>query len=1607
MPNTTEFKEYTLLVKTKVEKNFDFGKISLNLSTEDKAGTPEFDPQSSFAENPISLKVFIKPAKDDGDLGAMEEKILDETLYVHKFEYAKLVVNVDGNNIQSEIIPFELLIDHINLNKPFNLKINSKNINNSNADKYSKLKFEISDENNDSKLILSLGIEYSYQFNDNYIFEQKKYVITEKKPLIAELPPKSILGEEIKVRISDILDNEIPIISVNGKEISNSIIEKNILDYEFPNPNKIIISSPTLKDSEEPENVFPTRIRGKIIDVYGKKKISNCQIVLFYYRDGDEKTPAIPFLYTKTNLNGDFSEVYPNIEFNEKEKVFARLSVYPGESNDKVYFDLDNNNRLREYNLIVLDNLQKDEIDDCKCNEKEEVNHKCNCHREKNVDRLPEYEDLINDDQYTQDIGGSCVNFTKPNRTLSESTFYAVIRTTEPQIIGLDLMRVDEHIKNIEKSASLPLKKHNTSKDGLGEKIGFYPSLIFPWKRLTYRLKDRFELSGNTFVDWDETPTFYQAVTLAFGHLVQYRQRFYSNGYSLGNIITTEGLAPGQVKKIAILDWKRTQNSSRDEKMDYRDELEASTDHTQDFEELQSAMLTENSAGGSSSSVNSTTAAVGAAVGGAFPPVIFGVAGGVGTTNSSSGSGSWANSSRSTSASMNSQLADKTKQAAKNIRSQRATVITSDTQMETVGARTEVLANYNHCHSINNVFFEVLRHVAVRQDVTAVSECLFFPLLISEFTKEKIYRWKEHLKSVMLSNITLRKRIGSGFDALERQMSNDGYANFPNGSYADEIIEEIFGEFEMELHIVMPSDDFKPDSQGNKFTLNEKKWENLLRLVPSIGGFNSVMAKLMDTSIKDKITIFNREYAPKIAATLLNKLEIKANRNTRLSLDYTLSTSYSPDKKVKVFVRSKGKAFDISRKSIENLSIDIGDLTINVLGKQVKIKLNDIGTKAVMKSVKLHYRTKFGSGLLCNSETVENDLGYGDPVVIYTPCNTQELKNQRAEDKTVLHNLISICNENMERLHASIWMSMSEQKIFLLLDGIKIPAEINGIPVPSNIVGKSVASIVNPKPIGVVGNSLVLKITDGVNADPIYRILNINSKNYDVEKNKTINAGQIPVENLLDVYQPLTPVEPYQISFPTGGYFMETVSGACNSCEKIDDSRFWKWEEHPIPITPSEIQPVSLDSRYQQPLDTKPTEFPQSNISIQNIPQGPQPTGLDASLNLLGKSNLFKDPTGLEGTQNLVSKGMDISKGAMESAMSNAVNAMNSAAAYDLAKDEQKAANFDKLMKANLPPDIKEKIANDFANDTFNNDSLDDIKNKTDRIINQADTAIKRTGITPATSTEIIDIPERILIEGYQYALLCEHVYNTKADSPPPPPDNWFFQNENEEVLTKLGLENTPLEDEKSGFYCGIYSDEDKKEFVIVFRGSDEPADWINNALETFGLSEQHNMAKVIALKVGRKYDESDQSFKLRFAGHSLGGGLASLCAVATNVLTYTFNSAGVHRASTVGLRINNQLLTEEYMIEVGQNTVHAFFVDGEILSTLQDISGTVADISKFPFGIPNIATQLTSLLTPALGQRRKLRSKLWPIDVINKHLMKEVIITIETALNNLGIKNT
>jgi hypothetical protein len=121
--------------------------------------------------------------------------------------------------------------------------------------------------------------------------------------------------------------------------------------------------------------------------------------------------------------------------------------------------------------------------------------------------------------------------------------------------------------------------------------------------------------------------------------------------------------------------------------------------------------------------------------------------------------------------------------------------------------------------------------------------------------------------------------------------------------------------------------------------------------------------------------------------------------------------------------------------------------------------------------------------------------------------------------------------------------------------------------------------------------------------------------------------------DLLEHYQPTTPVPPLRLAVPTKGVFAESVMGACNSCEKKDESRFWRWEESPCPDEPTPIQAVSTESRRAEPPNLAPQPFPQPIVAFQNVPAAPDPQGFGGLLQLLSNPNLFRDVTGLSENQ--------------------------------------------------------------------------------------------------------------------------------------------------------------------------------------------------------------------------------------------------------------------------------------------------------------------------------------------------------------------------------------
>ena len=347
---------------------------------------------------------------------------------------------------------------------------------------------------------------------------------------------------------------------------------------------------------------------------------------------------------------------------------------------------------------------------------------------------------------------------------------------------------------------------------------------------------------------------------------------------------------------------------------------------------------------------------------------------------------------------------------------------------------------------------------------------------------------------------------------------------------------------------------------------------------------------------EDRDAIWDARIAPGIAQRLLEEMTLElieaGGAVHSVSIDPTMVSGFAQDRAMLVSLRANTPLPSVLRAEIERvrLSLPVSNLPV--------------GATTVVDSGSLRYRTDHLSHHLFLNRRILNDLTLGDPVEILTPLDTLEKRNPRDLDVRLSDQLLAHLDEHVEYYHRAIWLTMDPNRRYLLLDGFIAP----------DAGGRSVASVVENRVVGVVGNSLVLPVAPGQQLDPTYEF-----------------AGDTP-RDLRHLYA-ADPAPPMRISLPTPGVYAEAVMGSCNSCEKIDNTRFWRWEDAPIPDRPVSIDPIGTSSRQTAAPSLAPDQFPTPVVGFQQVPESPDPTGLAAAVSALGTTDVFRDLTGLAMNQ--------------------------------------------------------------------------------------------------------------------------------------------------------------------------------------------------------------------------------------------------------------------------------------------------------------------------------------------------------------------------------------
>src|SRR5262249_940022 len=338
------------------------------------------------------------------------------------------------------------------------------------------------------------------------------------------------------------------------------------------------------------------------------------------------------------------------------------------------------------------------------------------------------------------------------------------------------------------------------------------------------RLRERVDLDN--LVAWqddEKNMTLYQAVTVATGHVLHYKSEFKADGYSLGDVVYSLPLAPGQTKQIVVLDASHRLMGTESQTLSQGERLDAGIFDERTIISNLGGRIAESLRGASSANTSGISARFGTGGqgygggegSGGSGSAVIGIAGGVANANSTARQ----DSSRDISQFFGETLRQSIMQNANAYRQLNASVVTTVEEGQRYGVTSEVVANHNHCHALTIMYFEVLRHYAIFQRLSSVEECVFVPLLMTNFTTQNIYKWRDVLaKSLLpmpadtymqsLSTTTpyspQQHPLVRAFDANERILTNYANVDYPVGSYDDEPIQFIRGNMRIRVELPRP-----------------------------------------------------------------------------------------------------------------------------------------------------------------------------------------------------------------------------------------------------------------------------------------------------------------------------------------------------------------------------------------------------------------------------------------------------------------------------------------------------------------------------------------------------------------------------------------------------------------------------------------------------------------------------------------------------------------------------------------------------------------------------------------------------------------------------------
>ncbi|MBD3336847.1 MAG: hypothetical protein GF355_15145, partial [Candidatus Eisenbacteria bacterium] len=708
------------------------------------------------------------------------------------------------------------------------------------------------------------------------------------------------------------------------------------------------------------------------------------------------------------------------------------------------------------------------------------------------------------------------------------------------------------------------------------------------------------ESKPSTTTDWDGGLIDITALDqtgfsdVAFGAILTSAQTWTPKAVALGQLLHSLPLAPGERTKLTVVDWTRKVAASTSEEIQQTELLSNSMNQSTAISEVTSSVAQEMQEGSSTSSSSSGSIS-GSVTGvpiipiptgpGILPLPGIGTAGGsfntsnAATYNVSSGT-------RSVAAESLQNIASRTQQNSSLSRNKRAAIVSEVSESESESINTRAVSNQNHMHALSIQYYEVIQIYETRVKLSKIERCIFIPMRLINFRREAVIR--------RFLPILIRRALEREIRNLLLQYRDTVVADFAFDRFATEEVEQLRAE------------------------VNQPR-------PPDTNPFHDGLGPLgLPYNIEKRILIQHLE------------AQIRAMRR-----GVFLSNSVAKRKGLlEGFDRANGKSFSIDR-SVELLSASwepgLGIQRIVLVMKDGdRIVLGEPGDRtstgpsgtppihpALGSAIPIDRVKTIVATLDGTKGSAPSDLRIFDLQLLlrlrgrHHWLHTGFVASRAIQDDlTILHfhppvDLEEIYDHLMaNQLYYSqqIWLRADQQSLIMQLAGYKYDLP-DGTPLP-------VTDYIDPTPVTVAGNYLAFRFT--------YE----EDKVWQTWRREQLASARPGVD--------LIPI-------PTGGVFAEAVLGEFNAAEKLDATRFWKWDDSPIPFDAPEISAAEA-GRHQRISFPRPGSLPESILSIQDPLPLPALAGTGDLLKALVASTIFRDMSGADITQALMKASLEAAK---------------------------------------------------------------------------------------------------------------------------------------------------------------------------------------------------------------------------------------------------------------------------------------------------------------------------------------------------------------------------